>query len=383
MHRRPFHALMTLLLLNACGQPATSELTPEALSATLQAVPGEPGSASPSPSASPSSSSSPSPSPSPSASASPPNGYDRLSNYDWRSGDAFAFEAAKPGRIDRDIFIYNERLDTVFEMVGANTPFDESYPYLANDNRFLTFQRARIAPDGTLTHFDVLLLNTVTQRVNTLDDLNTEELDEMTPYPSGNGRWIVYTQVRGDYSRLHLYEVLTRTDSEVAAANHQFPQIVDPTISSNARQLAFAARTRLADGTFSDLNLYIYDLPSGVLVEPANVNTRFDEDDPSFNGNDKRLAFDSNRYGTRDIFESDLVTHYLDDFPFLNTREFDEVLITTWGPTSDWLRYRVFPKPDVAPNFFLLRNYRPVSGVVDTLPTANRLLEASFLTASP
>jgi WD40 repeat protein len=294
-------------------------------------------------------------------------------NHDWRNGDLIPFEAAKPGHLDRDLFVYNARLDTVLEMVGANSGADESGPVLDADNKLLVFQRTTTGPDQ-LPHADVLLVNTLAQTVNTLQDLNTEAFDEIAPSVSGDGRWITFVLVQGDTSKLRLFDVPTRTLYEVPAADHQFAQIADPTVSSSGRVLAFAARTRRPDGTLSDLDIYLYDVPSGQLVTPSFVNSFGDEDDPSFSGDDKKLAFDSDRFGTKDLFEADLTTHAVDNLPFLNTAAFDETVPVYYGPDGRWIHYKLFPNPDAAPNDFLLRVYRPETAEIDMLPTVNQLL---------
>ncbi|MFN3432040.1 MAG: hypothetical protein ACK46X_19080, partial [Candidatus Sericytochromatia bacterium] len=71
---------------------------------------------------------------SPGASPSPGDG-------DWRHGDVIAFEAPqRPGASERDIFIYQARVDTVIAVTAANSPADESSPKLSSDRQWLAFR---------------------------------------------------------------------------------------------------------------------------------------------------------------------------------------------------------------------------------------------------
>lgn len=302
-----------------------------------------------------------------SPSPSPPAG-------DWREGDVIAFEAPQqPGAENRDLFIYQARLDTVLAVVAANSLADEASPRLSRDRRWLAFKRT-VTARGQAPRADLLLLDTVTQRLHALPGLNAAAIEETEPDLSGDGRWIAYVSQKGDRTRLGLYDVATGANFDLPGADRGFAEVHNPRFFGENRRIAFSARLASPDGGARTLDIFVYDLPSGSLYEPPFINTPHNEDNPDISADGRRMLFDSDRFGSRDLFEADLETGATDHLALANTAAFDERNGRYYGPGNAWIRFKLFPAPADAPNAFLLRVYHRASGEVDTLPIPNRLL---------
>jgi Tol biopolymer transport system component len=286
-----------------------------------------------------------------------------------------AFEAPQsPGASNRDIFIYQARLDTVFAMTAANSPADESSPKLSSDRKWLAFRRTTTDADHD-PHSDLLLLDTVAQRINVLQNLNTAAFDESEPDLSGDARWIAYVTDRGDVLRLGLYDVKTGTNYELPGADRGFVEVHNPRLFDKDRRIAFSASAALPDGQAGTLDIYIYDLTTGRLWQPPFVNSPFNEDNPDVSDDSSRMLFDSDRFGSLDLFEANLVTGMTDNLSFANTAAFDERSPRYYGKDDAWVRYKLNPAPSADPDGFLLRVYHPSEGLVDTLSVPNQLLD--------
>jgi Tol biopolymer transport system component len=285
-----------------------------------------------------------------------------------------AFEARqRPGVSERDIFIYQDRLDTVFAMTAANSPADESSPKLSSDRKWLAFIRTSTGPDE-VPRSDLFLLDTVTQRLNTLPALNTFAADASDPDLSGDGRWIAYVAVRGDVSRLSLYDVTTGAHHALPGADRGFGEVRNPRLFAKDRRIAFSASAAAPDGPAGTLDIYVYDMATSTLLEPPFVNSPFDEDNPDLSDNGARMLFDSNRFGSRDLFEVNLTTGVTHNLSLANTLRFDEHSPRYYGKDDAWIRYKLTVATSADPNGFLLRIYHPTEGLVDTVDIANRLL---------
>jgi hypothetical protein len=305
-------------------------------------------------------------SPAPSASPSPDEG-------DWRQGDLIAFEAPqRPGALQRDLFIYQARLDTVLAVVAANSPADESSPKLSRDRRWLAFKRT-VSHAPHAPRADLLLLDTLTQRLHTLPGLNAAAAEETEPELSGDGRWLAYVSHEGGRFRLGLYDVALGAAYALPGADRGFAEVHNPRFFDQDRRIAFSARPAAPSGEAPTLDIFVYDLPSGSLYTPPFVNTPHNEDNPDISRDGRRMLFDSDRFGSRDLFEANLETGATDDLAFANTAAFDERSGRYYGPDDAWIRYKRFP----APGGYALRIYRRASGEVDTLPIPNRVLEGS------
>lgn len=375
-------AVVLALTVIGCATPATQASGPlNVLPESLQALTAPVASASArpaSPMASPEASASPSPTPSPG----------KL-DPDWKKGEVYPFEARR--RLDdpqHDLFVYNARMDRVFELVGANTPFDEILPVITDDKQWVVYQQNR--PGGpNRTHSDVLLFNTVTQRRYPLQDLNTEAFNETAPTIDGAGTMIAYVSDEGGRSTLRLYDLLRHLDSELPIASRLLTRLDNPAFSGDGKKLAFSAvalspspqpspSPGLSPG---QRDIYVYEVDTGRLVLlPPPINTAFDEDFPALNEDGSRAVFSSNRHGTFDIFELNLTIKrgVLDNLAFANTPDFDETVPAYLPPDRKNFAFRVTVPGGDLEGFVVRRIERP-SERLDTRPTLNQLLLPAFL----
>jgi Tol biopolymer transport system component len=207
-----------------------------------------------------------------------------------------------------------------------------------------------------------------------LQGLNTAAFDETEPDLSGDARWIAYVTDRGDGSRLGLYDVTTGADFALPGADRGFIEVHNPRFFAKNRRIAFSASTALPDGRAGTLDIYIYDLTTGSLWQPPFVNSPFDEDSPDLSDDGARMLFDSNRFGSKDLFEANLATGVTHHLSFADTAAFDERSPRYYGKDDAWIRFKLNPAPSADPSGFLLRVYHPREGVVDTLSVPNQLL---------
>lgn len=287
---------------------------------------------------------------------------------DWRTGDVIAFEM--PPREDvtqRDLFVYNARLDTVVPMTAANTDADESRPKLSGDRRWLVFQRTVAEPEP---RSDVLIFDTETQ-VEASIGQSDSAANERAPAISRDGRWVAYVADTKDGPQLRLYDLQVGANYRLPSANRAFARIDNPAFDREGTKLVFAAGTRLPNGSSDPLDLFVYDLPTGALWTIPFANTRFNEDNPVLSSDGKRMLFDSDRRGTLDLFEADLVKGVVDTLSPVNTTRFNETKANYYGKDDRLIRYKLFTEP----THYLLQIFDPAAGKIDTLPIANRLYQ--------
>lgn len=292
------------------------------------------------------------------------------SGMQYSPADLITFQSdRRPSEGGYDIYVYDPGQDTVLAITGVNTPMDETHPRLADDGRWLVFQRG----DGH-GGADILLYNRQTRLLNTLPAVNSPRARETEPDITADGRLIVYVSDAGGRAHIRLYDVASGDAFELTGAGRQLSDVRSPTISGDGRRVAYSASTLNAPDS---ADIYLYDIPSASQLTPPFVNTLYREVDPELSPDGARLLFTSNRFGSDDVFECDLDTGFTDNFGDLNTAH-DEQIPRYMGGGCDRILFQQRVH-DPAYDQLSIRAFNRAQAMLDTLPVANMLLANSAL----
>lgn len=284
--------------------------------------------------------------------------------------DLITFQSdRRPNEGGYDIYVYDAAEDTVLAIAGVNTPADETHPRLSDDGQWLVFQRGLPGGDQGL-----LLYDQQTRRLNTLSAVNSPQAQETEPDISADGNLIVYVSDAGGKRHIRLYDVETGDNYELGGAGRHLSDLRSPSISGNGRRVAYSAGTPAAPAS-SDV--YLYDIPTASQLTPPFVNTLYREFDPELSPDGTRLLFVSDRFGSEDVFECDLVSGFTDNFSQLNT-DHDEQHPRYMGARGERIVFQLRVRTD-AYDQLSLRAFDRALAMLDTLPIANMLLANSAL----
>lgn len=306
--------------------------------------------------------------PSPSAPAvAPPTPVPPPAFPDWLVGDLIVYEAPpRTDTIQRDLYVYNARLNQVVPMPGAGTEADESRPRMSGDRRWMVYQRTAADANQRL-RYAAMLFDPIAQQAYPLGTDNGA-VDTRAPAISRDGRYVVYVADGAETDQLVLYDLKTGKDYPLPTRS-PFALIDSPSFSSDGKRLAFSASARLQNGSADTRDLYFYELATAMVYTLPFANSRGNEDNPVLSSDGKRLLFESDRGGTRDLYQAHLTTGKLDTFSQLNSGRSDETWPAYYGVDDAWIRFKLYPSPQTEPNRFLLQLYNPASTVTNTVPT--------------
>ncbi|MDB5097998.1 MAG: hypothetical protein JWM80_2419, partial [Cyanobacteria bacterium RYN_339] len=121
-------------------------------------------------------------------------------------------------------------------------------------------------------------------------------------------------------------------------------------------------------------DILTYDLEAGALGTLPYVNTSANERQPYFSSDGATLLFVSNRGGKDHVYMVDLVTHFVDPLPLLNSADGNERSPRFLGLGHDRI---VFETDRGGVNRVMI--YDRATGLVDTLPIANQVGSEALL----
>ncbi|MDB5101902.1 MAG: serine/threonine protein kinase, partial [Cyanobacteria bacterium RYN_339] len=260
-----------------------------------------------------------------------------------------------------DVYLFDPATATVYAIPAANTFADEVHPRLSSNGRWLVFAT------NFRGNFDLVRYDLQEQIVDPLVTLNTLD-NEVSPSIDDSGTTLAYLAAVGGVTQIRVFDLLTGVAAVPApiAALQALPH--SPQISGDGHWLAFSATdVRGAD-------VYLYKLGDTAVSSPPFVNSPADDVDPWLSQDGQRLLFASNRRGSFDLYEADLVSGFTND------------LVLASSPGNDREpRYMGLDGKDVL--FQSDRSvyedrimlFHPGTGIVDTLPLLHEIGEDDIL----
>lgn len=239
--------------------------------------------------------------------------------------------------VPSELRLWDAQSKSLVDLPGLNGNGALAFPALSADGRFLAF--AGWKRSGGVGGWDVFLFDLREKRLVDLPGLNTDH-DEQMPALSGDGRFLAFASNRPvdgaeGLSRIYLYD---------RAAEKLVPlpgltgggRDVDPTLSADARYLAFGSNRPSREVGSGNGDLYLYDRQSARLTALTDVNTVGLEASPGLSANGRFLAFVSERLegeGQRDVYLFDRENARTVPLPGLNhlAEDFDPAVALIEG----------------------------------------------------
>lgn len=230
-------------------------------------------------------------------------------------GRLIAFCSTRTGGVaGRDIYLY-DRVDEVFlPLPGLNDVAGQTAPAISGDGRYIAFQYGE-AP----TH--IRLYDRVARACIPVPGLNAEEGNDLFPYVSDTGRFIVFTSDReggqgGD--DIYLYDRSTCSLVDLPGLNSAAEDtggVISP--DGEGRYIAFSSNRA---GGAGRRDIYLYDRFTSTFVDLSAVNSAFEDYQPCLTDVGPRfIAFVSNRAGGSDLYFFDRANNALVNLIGLNS----------------------------------------------------------------
>src|SRR5262245_38655277 len=198
-----------------------------------------------------------------------------------------------------EIYVYDRCTAGTVAPESLNVAGIDREPAFSGNGRMLAFIR------DTLGNREVRLYDGQAHKMVPLPGIaGTGTYVDSDPVPNEDAALIVFSSNRSGNDDILVYSAVLDSIIDYPGLNSPASD-VDPSITPNGRYLVFASDR----ATAGDYDLYLYDLSTKAFITlPAVANTPDTERHPSINVDSDRIAFVSNRAGSRGTTDVYLLT---------------------------------------------------------------------------